>query len=834
MAYQIAQLHNQHSCYRFLSSVHWASKKDAEDLKQLKTGAAVGRAKKDNDRICLQLKQERGAKAYSEWLSGKSVVTAKAEPKRCEERKKNRLTPNGSSTCTICSTIANSRGHSADSCSLKISPIKISSNQEARNIDSIGKPMKMLPYSNYSNPSQHTQPAKQPKHSKVAEKESKSSVSRTGSSRVQVNKHHRVKKLASGKMKNSIAKSKRRSNAQRTISTPLERSKSKVDGFENPSPTEVPPEIYLNTHKEKIPYTGGATDYGDDDDEFNEKDNEQHQDDSSAYEGDEEAEEVGDNDSDSDDDDDSEDKDGDNDNSSESDDDIPLPFHDNGDDNLMYPQFNFNSEDESSFFHEVGPMNDLNSLALPSVLTKGRTPAEMLQIIRHLENSASQVARPRARRSISVSGHNSTGHRSRHWNRRFSLGSIPEGEIVYNYDDGFGNEDDDRVDSCVLLNLENLIGSGRDRENDEENGADDSQSKDEGDVANQDLEHNAELSNLELQRSSETANETELNSTPAFSTLKIVNLEWDSSTNSVNSEISTTQILPPPTHRRTSYPFATLTAEVDETEQEALEKKITPTSEKATPLSEQITSPSRKLTPPSRKLTPPSRKLTPPSRKLTPPSRKVTPPSSKHTPPLSTPQSRTVPQNIPHVKIIDLPSQPLVPAKGQANPARLSSAPTSRYQTQRKRVISSAPPTRQTEELKLTPPSRKISPTICNADANLLSSIEETREDESVHSVEVGEVNIMEDKSSKSSIYELDHSTQTALKTESIIPASFSDPCIRLAASNSPRIISEQSPGHFGPVSLHKASFYIGDSDSSDEVSYEQFYEILKGGVKTV
>ena len=80
------------------------------------------------------------------------------------------------------------------------------------------------------------------------------------------------------------------------------------------------------------------------------------------------------------------------------------------------------SDEEDSLFHDVGDTNNLESLALPNVVTKGKTPVEVLQLFRRLST-------PSLNRSSSGKNQH---HRAR-YQRRFSLGSIPEGRIVTNY-----------------------------------------------------------------------------------------------------------------------------------------------------------------------------------------------------------------------------------------------------------------------------------------------------------------------------------------------------------------------------------------------------------------
>lgn len=84
-------------------------------------------------------------------------------------------------------------------------------------------------------------------------------------------------------------------------------------------------------------------------------------------------------------------------------------------------------------FHDVGQVNDLQSLAIPqpSSCAPPITPAELLQILR-LANTCETRKKP-VRRASSYCQRANKGRPD--VNRRFSLGAIPEGEIVTHYPD---------------------------------------------------------------------------------------------------------------------------------------------------------------------------------------------------------------------------------------------------------------------------------------------------------------------------------------------------------------------------------------------------------------
>jgi len=614
MAYEVAQLNNQHKCFRFLTSVHWARKKDDVELKRCKKDTIVKKAKLNKEKLFLQLKQERGTKAFSKWLSDKAISTSKAEPKECEERKLTRLASAGPSACTYCSTVGSSRGQSASS-NLKIAPIKITPHQESRNLDFIGKPVKMLPYTNYHKKSLRTRKSIESRHSKISSKVSVSKIRprKCLSAVKQVNdtKNDQVVEHDFTVMIRAVSSKSKRSK-EHLFSSGLDKivatliDHESIDSNKNKSSLG---ERFGDVEEEENGFRegncdddcdgggGSGADNGNDDNDDSGSgaddgyDNDNGNDD---YNDGNDSDDASDDDS-NDNSDDSEDEcdsveaddEREKDLDSESDDDVSMSFFSNEPDNnnsVSLPQFNFNVEDENSFFHEVGPMNDLNSLALPPVLTKGRTPAEVLQIIRRLEHSSDQ-SRRKGRRSFSVSS--SVGYKTRHLKRRFSLGSIPEGEILYNYGDGYGASDDDKVDSLVLLQLENLIGSmkGREEEQEDESNTEKDVEEHQGQDEKELVEANGGTSmakDIPEPRGIDTqSNFTGKDSPhPSLSTLKIVNLEWDAATNSVHSELSFSPLTAAPSHKRSSSSSTVSPADTEESNAGTPERRVTPTSRK--------------------------------------------------------------------------------------------------------------------------------------------------------------------------------------------------------------------------------------------------------------
>ena len=226
--------------------------------------------------------------------------------------------------------------------------------------------------------------------------------------------------------------------------------------------------------------------------------------------------------------------------------------------------------EEEDLFHDVGQTNSLNALSLPNTLTKDRTPAEIVQLLRSLGSMS------RYNRSNSFSHTYSVAHRNR-MQRRFSLGAIPEGKIVTSY------SDDEQSTSQLLDNqfLESLIfnmgGDGRNENEDlhglvasqkciQEDIDDDEESLGSSDgsetlsgstlsssIATMNEHHLAEddelcehLGDLNLDLPQvEISQDDKPSPVSQQQSLKVVNLAWDPFSNTVQSHISESPLSPP-------------------------------------------------------------------------------------------------------------------------------------------------------------------------------------------------------------------------------------------------------------------------------------------------
>ena len=635
--------------------------------------------KRDNRAIQNQIAAERAEAAYENWLAKNNFNCASQLPQECEKRRQSIESPYLKSlVCNTCSNSWKKHVKSGKTREERICrPIKVSPHQEEKNIEPIGKPEKLLPYTNYSIGSSQ-------KH-----KDEGSNVASASSSK-------RGTPYGSGRTSRSVS-------LPSSARLKANRSKKPGHGKKLPDNAKTPPYSVPTISTMMM-------DCGEDSEE-----------------------EPGDNEIDE------------------------LDFsHLEGND-LAYPQYDFDdigNDDDGGLFHDVGDFNNLESLSLPSAMTKDKTPAEILQLLRNNPDTN----RKRFRRS------NSYSHMSKPssmYSRRLSLNSIPEDKVVTDYSEQ--EDEDNNIDSQLLRHLERVFkGYSNEEEEEEEEEeetaeerregevlgvADDDDDDDGGDTAaaaaeskegvmrrfddggGDDEEEKSASDPVELESTCPEAAPLPL----PTKTLKIVNFSWDSSSNSVQVHVSPSPISSSkkkqksshkarlslcterrrkdsPSHKSHSLPHTTapflkttpiLLKVAPPTHKTnpivpPARKKLPPpddthpdvvatsshdaqwkTARKHTPPSQEATLPPRKATPPSRKTTPPPRKATP-SRKDTPPSQKTMPPSRKDTPPS---------QNI---------SRKTTPSPRKATPPSQKDTPPSQKTT---------PPSQKT-----TPPSRKITP----------------------------------------------------------------------------------------------------------------------------
>ena len=215
--------------------------------------------------------------------------------------------------------------------------------------------------------------------------------------------------------------------------------------------------------------------------------------------------------------------------------------------------------DEDDLFHDVGQTNSLNALSLPNTLTKDRTPAEVVQLLRSLGDL------PRFNRSNSFSHSYSMAHRHKN-PRRFSLGAIPEGKIVTSYSDDEQSTSqllDTQFLESLIVNLEGggrqdndsirRVGTHGVHDDDEElfdSASDESETLSCTSSSNSTSDESPEVDDfIEVPHSDlPTVAITQDNMPPQITcpqSLKVVNLAWNPLLNTVQSHISEYPLSPP-------------------------------------------------------------------------------------------------------------------------------------------------------------------------------------------------------------------------------------------------------------------------------------------------
>lgn len=401
------------------------------------------RKKQDKEYLALhsRLRMEAADCAFEEWLEQKQA-TRLSTPSACEERKqvRSRASQNGYLCATCTATTSKLQSAVSRKVSSKVnSQIKVNPRQEPHNVDSVGKPRKLYPYSNYP-----------PKHLRC---------SSTGDSK---SKHG----LKSGRSSRATVRSEVIIVQKKSKSTPNE----KATKIQNTSAKEA--NTTPNKHFKSNDYSQASAE-----------------------------------------------------------------------DDCV-------DEDEDLLFHDVGLANNLETLALPNMI-KHKTQNEVIQLLQSLGESSSKTLN----RSRSVSLRRSSVQSITH-QRRLSLGAIPEGKMVTSYSD----EEQSIAPSQIIDDsfIEELIKSLSSQE--PEGSTKSPRSRivwDEEDADS--LENDTpliEVSAIEEQQSRRSSLTLSLSdfgsqcrgysSSSNEHTLKVVNMEWDPVSGSVQSVITPSPLTPPP------------------------------------------------------------------------------------------------------------------------------------------------------------------------------------------------------------------------------------------------------------------------------------------------
>ena len=176
-------------------------------------------------------------------------------------------------------------------------------------------------------------------------------------------------------------------------------------------------------------------------------------------------------------------------------------------------------EDDELAFHDVGRANSINSLSLPGALTKNRTVVDVMQLLRHLgsSGSSSQHSRYARRRSFSCG-----------LQRRFSLGAIPEGQMVTNYSNESVASLEEKSSWLRLLEPSKGSGTLEGREGEAEEKRDEQQVVGASDSKHAGVEGEGDREVRACERK----------------TLKIVNLLWDPASSTVQTSVTESPMTP--------------------------------------------------------------------------------------------------------------------------------------------------------------------------------------------------------------------------------------------------------------------------------------------------
>ena len=560
-AYDLACLHGQHECARLLRALHWADNKDASLNSRLKKDSVRKVQEQELVSLHTRLKEEAAKMAYDDWLERKNVGNSRLPtPAACERRKK---VPNSSgqrsSSCTTCT-----RTHSKhQSASMKkrapqiATPIKVNPHQETRNVDSVGKSEKLYPYTNYP-----------PKHLRSLSSEELCKSSHTPKS----GRSSRSTFCSSGRS------SRQSLSAKKSHRKPGRKQKSICKSLAKQQGTVKPEELDGHTSETEsvsmmIP-------------DMNEEDSKSNSDNEIATSGD--STENGEHDSE--------------DFSMKSNDLQAYYFeddeHDHTEDfstksNDLQAYFSDDDEDDL-FFHDVGDTNNLDALALPNTLTKDKTPAEVLQTLRAVSGSSSRsFKRSQSARRNSIQLGN--------YNRRLSLSAIPEGRMVTSYSDEEHSTsqllDDDFVEALIRSFSSSHETNGKETQtttddvesrkiawqigdrNDEEETVSKAEVADMTSETGPEIKVSSPLDDqlhrnitLDLSNANPSflskTNHSEEGSQTCYSpgctdecpqTLKVVNIEWDPTSNTVQSNVTACPLTPPPEHSQRQLSLRQLT-----------------------------------------------------------------------------------------------------------------------------------------------------------------------------------------------------------------------------------------------------------------------------------
>jgi hypothetical protein len=465
-ACDIATLHGHFECARLLRSLHWARRKDRQLTSELQKKTEEKRRQHERALIESRLKKEAADRAYQLWGQNKSKMTVEP-PTACRERQE--LGSPGS--CSSCNTSRTSSGRQSASRAKLTAPISVTMDQAKRNIECTGRPAKLHPYSNYP-------PRKQcrPSSKKASVRSGRSSrASNTTSSPspapLIIASDRRIQEQDGNEMATAQPQ---RVDENTTLCRNQENSSDSGEeqcDVTDHRPSELNLGLLKNSSEPLIPET----------------------------ESDETA------------------------------DDVEVQFLiggvDEDDEGETEAGIEYEEGDDEIAFHDVGRAN---SLSLPGALTKNRSVACVMKLLRHLgsSGSGSHASRYTRRRSFSCG-----------LQRRFSLGAIPEGQMVTNY----SNESVVSLEEkSSWLRLPDTRRSGIWQEGDEGGRG---EAKDDN-IDRRQVLGESSASDYSSQTEVEREGDNDDRAQVERKTLKIVNLLWDVSSSTVQTSVTESPMTP--------------------------------------------------------------------------------------------------------------------------------------------------------------------------------------------------------------------------------------------------------------------------------------------------
>ena len=493
-----------------LRALHWAKRKDEELNSDLQERAERKRREQERRTINSRLKKEAADRAYKQWALKLSQPTQEP-PHACKKRRAVKSLSQTPYTCSTCKT-GSKRSSARHSSSAKAtSTIKVNLHQTKRNIECVGKPAKMHPYTNYPprnllNSSTNRSLNRSGRSSRAAKPSIASSpilMSITVDGRRHSQKHIATTECVQQEDDTSVA----------SPSESLDINKGSDRGGD-----KLPQcELNLGFLKRSL----SCPDKEQDADEFEEDGQVQFliggvEEEEEEEEGEREEGEKG----------------------------------EGGGEEEEEQEGEYDEYDDIAF-HDVGRTNSLNSLQLPMTLTKDRSPAEVIKLLQYLGSSPSDSNQSRLHcRSPRYRQH------SLFFQRRFSLGAIPEGQMLTNYT----NESITSLDGLSSrLKYMGLSPRGSTAWEEEDEGEE--AEEDGGDGIMEQVQDEVQLSSSGSDSAVEDDREdvgepeeghTELSAATGsvgsrrsrLQTLNIINFAWDTSSNSVHTSVTKSPMIP--------------------------------------------------------------------------------------------------------------------------------------------------------------------------------------------------------------------------------------------------------------------------------------------------